>query len=146
MPSPERYWQLVGDHFLSVFTGRTASTATVVQNASGETLSAESRPSPSQEASGKTRSHDKVTPPVLLSMPEPRPSRAAVGLGYSSTVEVYLWVDTDGKPVHLEVRRPAGLGLDEQALAAVAGYTFKPATQDGIPIKVDLYVDVNFRN
>jgi protein TonB len=41
--------------------------------------------------------------------------------------------------------RPAGLGLDEKALAAVQQYKFSPAMQDGKPVKVDLYVDVNFQ-
>ncbi len=36
------------------------------------------------------------------------------------------------------------MGLDEQAVAAVRQYRFKPATLDGKPVPVDLYIDVNF--
>ena len=34
--------------------------------------------------------------------------------------------------------------VSEQAVAAVSRYVFAPARQDGKPVKVDLYVDVNF--
>jgi protein TonB len=40
--------------------------------------------------------------------------------------------------------RGVGMGLDEKAVEAVRQYKFKPATRDGKPVKVDLYVDVNF--
>ena len=52
---------------------------------------------------------------------------------------------TDGLPTHIEIVRPVGLGLDEMAAAAVSGYKFSPATRDGQPVKVDLYVEVNFQ-
>jgi periplasmic protein TonB len=35
--------------------------------------------------------------------------------------------------------------IDEEALAAVAAYRFRPATQNGTPVKVELYIDVNFQ-
>ena len=63
---------------------------------------------------------------------------------YSAKIEVYLWLEPSGRPSHLRIVKPAGLGLDESALAAVASYRFAPATQNGKPVKVDLYVDVNF--
>jgi len=37
-----------------------------------------------------------------------------------------------------------GMGLDEKAVEAVRQYKFKPATQGGKPVKVDMYVDVLF--
>ena len=60
-------------------------------------------------------------------------------------MEVYLIVEKDGSPSHVSIARPVGLGLDEAAVAAVEKYQFAPATQDGNPVAVDLYIDVNFR-
>ena len=53
--------------------------------------------------------------------------------------------ETDGTPSHIQIIRPLGLELDEAAVAAVSAYRFTPAIQNGTPVKVDLYVEVNFR-
>jgi protein TonB len=37
------------------------------------------------------------------------------------------------------------MGLDEKAVEAVRQYKFKPATEGGKPVKVDLTIDVNFQ-
>ena len=55
------------------------------------------------------------------------------------------WVDENGNPSHVKVVRGVGMGLDEKAIEAVRQYKFKPAMQNGKPVKVDLYVDVNFQ-
>jgi protein TonB len=34
--------------------------------------------------------------------------------------------------------------LDEQAVKAVSQYTFQPATENGVPVAVELNVEVNF--
>ena len=62
----------------------------------------------------------------------------------SGSTEVYLWLSEDGTPSHLKVVRPIGLGLDEESIAAVSQYRFAPATKDGKPVKVDLYINVNY--
>jgi len=41
--------------------------------------------------------------------------------------------------------RGVGMGLDEMAVQAVRHYKFKPAMLDGRPVKVDLYIGVNFQ-
>jgi protein TonB len=38
-----------------------------------------------------------------------------------------------------------GLGLDEEAVRCVMKYKFVPAMQNETPVKVDLYIDVNFQ-
>lgn len=86
-----------------------------------------------------------VMPPKLLSSPDPKFSDAARKNRFSGNVEVYLVVGVDGLPTHIEIVRPVGLGLDEMAAAAVSQYRFRPATRDGQPVKVDLYVEVNFQ-
>jgi len=37
------------------------------------------------------------------------------------------------------------MGLGEKAVEAVRQYKCKPAMQNGKPVKVDMYVDVEFR-
>jgi len=60
-------------------------------------------------------------------------------------VQVYLVVDVNGNPTHVRIARPIGMGLDEKALEAVRQYKFKPAMNNGKPVPVDLYIDVNFQ-
>jgi protein TonB len=86
-----------------------------------------------------------VSKPVVLYQVEPEFSEEARKAKFSGNVEVYLWVDTDGRPSHIRVVRPIGMGLDEKAVEAVRQYRFKPAMKDGKPVQVDLYVDVNFQ-
>lgn len=86
-----------------------------------------------------------VKPPKVLKAVEPQFTETARALKYSGNVQVYLWVDEAGSVSHLKVVRPVGLGLDEAAMAAVQQYKFAPAIQDGKPVKVDLFIDVNFQ-
>jgi periplasmic protein TonB len=86
-----------------------------------------------------------VSKPIVLYQVEPEFSEEARKAKFSGNVEVYLWVDPDGKPSHIRVVRGVGMGLDEKAVDAVRQYRFKPAMKDGKPVQVDLYVDVNFQ-
>jgi TonB family protein len=86
-----------------------------------------------------------VHAPKLIHNVEPEFNEYARRLKYSGNVQIYLWVDEDGSTSHVSVVRPAGMGLDEKAVEAVKQYRFSPATRDGKPIKVDLYIDVNFQ-
>jgi periplasmic protein TonB len=54
-------------------------------------------------------------------------------------------VDKNGNPSDVKVVRGIGHGLDEKAVEAVRQYKFKPATKDGDPVMVDLYINVNFQ-
>lgn len=86
-----------------------------------------------------------ISSPVVLYQPEPEFSEEARKAKFSGNVLVYLYVGADGKPSHVRVVRPVGMGLDEKAVEAVRQYRFKPAMKDGKPVQVDLYVDVNFQ-
>jgi len=85
-----------------------------------------------------------VQPPTLLYKIDPEFSEEARKAKFSGDVQIYLWVDEHGNPSHVQVVRGVGMGLDERAIEAVRQYKFKPATQNGKPVKVDLYVNVNF--
>jgi len=86
-----------------------------------------------------------VKPPKVRYSFDPKFTQTARDAKFSGNVQVYLWVDENGLPTHLRLVKPVGLGLDEAAIAAVEQYRFSPATQNGKPVKVDLYIDVNFQ-
>jgi len=86
-----------------------------------------------------------VTPPKFLHGENPEFSEQARSAKFSGRVEVYLIVDENGNPTHIRVVRGVGMGLDEKAVEAVRTYKFQPAMIDGRPVKVDLYVAVNFQ-
>jgi len=86
-----------------------------------------------------------VQPPKVLNAPEPTFTDYARALKQRGKVLVYLQVAPDGSVDHVAVLRPAGLGLDEQAISAVQKYRFNPATENGGPVRVELNVEVNFQ-
>ncbi len=86
-----------------------------------------------------------VAAPKVLFAPDPEFSEEARKAKFSGNVEVYLIVDEKGNPTRIRVARGVGMGLDEKAIEAVRQYKFKPATKDGKPVAVDLYIDVNFQ-
>ena len=82
--------------------------------------------------------------PVLVKQFEPQFSNAARALKYAGSSLVQIEVDEKGKPDHLKVLEPLGLGLDEQALAAAAQFEFEPALWDGVPVRADVDISVTF--
>jgi TonB family protein len=86
-----------------------------------------------------------ITPPEVTFSVKPQIPESARQAKFHGTVKVYCWVDENGNPSHVRVVNGVGMGLDEKAVEAVRQYKFKPATQNGKPVKVDLYIDVNFQ-
>jgi TonB family protein len=60
-------------------------------------------------------------------------------------VVLRLEVDERGAPRNLEVVRGLGMGLDEQALEAVAKWRFRTARRNGKPAVASAFIEVNFR-
>ena len=85
-----------------------------------------------------------VSKPEVLYSVEPEFSEEARKAKFSGNVQVYLWVDEKGNPSHVRVIHGVGMGLDEKAVEAVRQYKFKPARLNGKPVKVDLYMMVDF--
>ena len=63
----------------------------------------------------------------------------------SGNVLIQLIVDRDGLPQNVHVIRSVGIGLDDNAIAAVKQYRFTPAMEDGKPVAVQLNIEVNFQ-
>jgi protein TonB len=85
-----------------------------------------------------------VKGPVIIYQPEPEFSEEARKAKFMGVVTVSLIVGADGKPQNVHVTRGVGMGLDENAVAAVKQYRFKPATENGKAVAVYLNVEVNF--
>jgi len=85
-----------------------------------------------------------IKAPKLLHAKEPTFNDFARRLQYSGVVVVNLHLEPDGTVTNMSIVHALGMGLDERALAAVQKYTFSPATQNGIPVLVELNVEINF--
>lgn len=86
-----------------------------------------------------------VSAPIVLFAPEPEYSKEGRKDKISGNVLLYLQVGTDGLPDHIRILRGIGYGLDEKAAEAVRQYKFKPASRNGVPVRVELNVQVNFQ-
>ena len=85
-----------------------------------------------------------VKAPVLVHSAEPEFPENYRKKHFNGNVQLYLWVDENGNPTHVRVIKGLGPAFDGSALKAVQQYKFKPATLNGKPVGVDLYIDVNF--
>jgi TonB family protein len=86
-----------------------------------------------------------VSAPRVLYDPDPQYSEEARKAKYQGTVVLWLVVDPQGRAQYVKVARSLGMGLDEQAIAAVKTWKFEPAQKDGHPVAVEINVEVNFR-
>jgi TonB family protein len=57
-----------------------------------------------------------------------------------------LWfeIDASGDANVVLLIKPLGLGLDENAVEAVKTWKFKPATRNGIPVRVRAMAEITF--
>lgn len=86
-----------------------------------------------------------VTAPVAIYDPDPPYSEEARKAKYSGTVVLSLIVDAQGNVREVQVAKPLGLGLDENAVATVKTWKFKPAQRNGAPVAVRMLAEVTFR-
>ncbi len=140
-PSLPSYWQAYAmTHFLPVTSG---SAAHLEKESFTKESSTEVEFSPSEKSA--VHVGGSVKPPTLVHTYNPTFTDLANAQKFTGSVKLYLWFDSDGKVSHVSVAKPAGLGLDEAAVAAVEQYQFQPATQNGNAVTVDLYLDVSFK-
>lgn len=86
-----------------------------------------------------------ITAPTVKTKPDIHRTEAARAAGITGHVRVSLMVDPEGKPSDMKIVEGLGYGLDEEAVSAVAKYTFEPSKRDGVPVKVRCTIEVNFR-
>ena len=86
-----------------------------------------------------------ISPPRAVFTPEPNFSRLARETGLRGVVTLGLIVDDQGTPRNVHILSPLGAGLDEEAVAAIRTWKFKPAEQKGHgPVAVEIAVQVDY--
>ncbi|MGH9362033.1 MAG: energy transducer TonB, partial [Thermoanaerobaculia bacterium] len=87
-----------------------------------------------------------VTPPQRVGALRAIYPRAADKIGKQAAVSVRVLVDENGKVVQAErIGQKVGFGFDEAALDAARRVTFRPATKDGIRVKMWHTLRVDFK-
>lgn len=86
-----------------------------------------------------------VSAPRAIFDPEPEYSEEARLVKHQGVVVLSVVVDPSGRPRDIRIARSLGMGLDEKAVAAVEKWKFAPGMRDGIPVSVQVNIEVNFR-
>lgn len=86
-----------------------------------------------------------VTEPKLVHTVFPEFTDQARTRHENGSVVISIVVGTDGLPHEIQIVRPLGMGLDENAAKAVRQYRFQPATYNGAPVPVKLNIEVRFQ-
>ncbi|GAC1418775.1 MAG: hypothetical protein NVSMB62_10840 [Acidobacteriaceae bacterium] len=60
-----------------------------------------------------------------------------------SELVLNLWVDAEGVPSHIRILQGGDLAQNEKIIAAVRQYRFKPATENGKPVLVEMNLEVS---
>jgi protein TonB len=89
----------------------------------------------------------KVRPPVGIKTPEPPQEEAhSARPKFVGTTVLKFGVNEQGTVDWVRVVRSSSIkGLDYKAVAAVKGWTFQPATKDGVPVPVETNAEINFK-
>jgi protein TonB len=66
--------------------------------------------------------------------------------GLSGIVTVVFFVDEKGNVVDPQVQKSTNKGFEQAALNAISKWKFKPARQDGTPVKSRLAIPLQFTN
>lgn len=86
-----------------------------------------------------------VSAPRAIYDPDPEYSEEARKAKFGGNVMLTLVVDPSGRARDIRVVRSLGMGLDEKALEAVEKWKFTPGMKDGMPVAVQVNVEVSFR-
>ncbi len=86
-----------------------------------------------------------VSAPRPIFDPDPEYSDEARQAKFQGTVMLWVVVGADGRAHEIRVQRSLGMGLDEKAIASVRGWKFAPGTKDGVPVAVQVNIEVVFR-
>jgi len=86
-----------------------------------------------------------ITAPRVIYGPDPEFSQEAREAKYQGVVVLWAIVGTDGRAHDIRVMRSLGMGLDEKAMEAIRGWLFEPGCKGGVPVAVQINVEVTFR-
>jgi TonB family protein len=87
----------------------------------------------------------EVSAPIPIYSPEPAYSEEARKAKFSGIVMLWIVVDAQGMVRNVQIAKHLGMGLDEEAVKTVSTWKFKPALRHGVPVPVQVEVEVSFR-
>ena len=85
-----------------------------------------------------------VTPPRILYKREPAFTDVARHHGFQGVVGLNALIDSTGRIKDVRLVHVIGMGLDESAIETVKTWRFAPATKDGVPVPVAVYIEVDY--
>lgn len=91
--------------------------------------------------SGPTYGHE-IRPALPSVFPDPVPPPLPQGV--HGDVVVQITIDAQGNITDKKILKALGYGAEERVLAALEGWRFRPATQDGVPIPSQQYMYFHF--
>lgn len=94
---------------------------------------------------GGSPSRMGITAPRAIYDPEPEYSEEARKVKHQGIVVLSLVVDAQGHTRDIRVARSLGMGLDEKAIEAVRKWKFAPGSSNGVPVSMQVNIEVNFR-
>jgi TonB family protein len=86
-----------------------------------------------------------ATPPRGLRSPNPQYTDTARIARFKANLILLVNVSADGRPLDVRVLRGLPFGLNRSSLETVCTWTFQPATSGGVPLQVQVPVEVTFR-
>jgi len=87
----------------------------------------------------------EVSAPLPIYSPDPSYSDEARKAKFQGIVLLWIVVDAQGLVHNIRVVKPLGMQLDEEAVKTVSTWKFKPALRQGLPVPVQVEVQVSFR-
>lgn len=116
------------------------------QNRAGDVLQTARAGSPYGSAADGPTEGREIRPALPVAFVNPEVSRSEIPPGVQGDVVVEVTIDARGNIVEKRILQPIGYGIDEKVLAALEGWRFTPATQDGVPIPSRHDVHFHFPN
>lgn len=116
------------------------------QSHPGDTLQTARAGSPYGSLGEGPTDGSEIRPALPVTFVNPDISRSALPPGVQGDVVVEVTIDARGNIVEKRILQRLGYGIDEKVLAALEGWRFTPATQDGVPIPSRHDVHFHFPN
>ena len=85
-----------------------------------------------------------VTAPRIKSKEDPQYTKLAREARLQGTTSLSAVINAQGIPEDVQVSKPLGMGLDEQAVQAAQKWRFEPAQLHGKPVAVSIIIEITF--
>ena len=95
-------------------------------------------------SNGVYRPGGDVSTPKVTYQEQPAYTEQARAAKWQGSVLLSTVIDPTGAPTQIKVVRPLGMGLDENAVAALAHWRFEPGMKDGVAVPVQAQIEMTF--